>query len=241
MLPVWGVMKPLVSIVMPAYNAESFISLAIKSVQAQTYQNWQLCIVDDGSTDQTANIAQGHANKDGRIIVEKSEHAGCPTARNTSLKMAEGDIIAKLDADDTHEPERIERQVKYLLDHEDVDIVSCNMNWLKGKLVMRKQTGPMIPRHYMSGKSNGPCCASLVTWKRVYDLVGGYDPKQLAGSDGDWNFRAILKNMRWGHLDGYWYNQRRHPAQISQAMRVMQRKVHQEAREKYAKAYRTGL
>lgn len=234
-------MNPLVSIVMPAYNAESFISLAIKSIQAQTYQNWQLCIVDDGSTDMTVTVVQGFANKDDRIVVQKNEHAGCPTARNTTLEMAQGDIIAKLDADDTHEPQRIEQQVKYLLEHEDVDIVSCNMNWLKGSLKLQKKTGPMIPRRYMSGRSNGPCCASLVTWKRVYDLVGGYDPDLLAGSDGDWNFRAILKNLRWGHLEDYWYNQRRHSAQISQAMCGMQRKVHQEAREKYAKVYRTGL
>jgi glycosyltransferase involved in cell wall biosynthesis len=223
---------------MPAYNAASFITAAIKSVQEQTYKNWQLCIVDDGSEDMTAIIAQTFANKDGRIVVERSEHGGCPVARNTSLKMAEGDIIAKLDADDTHDPQRIEQQVKYLLEN-DVDIVSCNMNWLKGGLVMQKKTGPMLPSQYMAGKSNGPCCASLVTWKKVYDVVGGYDPKQLAGSDGDWNFRAIMKNMRWGHLPGFWYNQRRHGQQISQAMRAMQRKVHQESREKYAKAYRS--
>jgi glycosyltransferase involved in cell wall biosynthesis len=223
---------------MPAHNAESFIGTAIKSVQAQTYKNWQLCIVDDGSTDMTATVAQGHANKDGRIVVERSEHSGCPTARNTTLKMADGDIIAKLDADDTHDPLRIQQQVNFLLKNEDVDIVSCNMNWLKNGLVMRKKTGPMFPQQYLAGKSNGPCCASLVTWRRVYDVVGGYDPDQLAGSDGDWNFRAIMANMRWGHLPGYWYNQRRHKNQISQAMRMMQRQVHQESREKYAKAYR---
>lgn len=232
-------MKPLVSIVMPAWNAESFIGAAIKSVREQSYQNWQLCIVDDGSTDQTATVAQGHANKDSRIVVERSEHAGCPTARNTSLKMCEGDIIVKLDADDTHAPQRVEQQVEYLLAHEDVDIVSCNMNWLKGGLTLQKKTGPMLPSAYMAGKSNGPCCASLVTWRRVYDVVGGYDPEMLAGSDGDWNFRAIMADLRWGHLDGYWYNQRRHGQQISQAMRTMQRQVHTSSREKYAKIYRS--
>jgi len=231
-------MSPLVSVMMPAYEAINFIGAAIKSMQAQTYENWQLCIVDDGSADLTAIVAQGFANHDGRIVVERSEHGSCPVARNTCLKMAEGDIIAKLDADDTHEPERLEQQVRYLLANKDVDIVSCGMNWIVDGIKMPKPgVRGMDIRTYMHGKSNGPCCASLVTWKRVYDIVGGYDPSMLAGSDGDWNFRAIAAGMRWGHLRGYWYNQRRHPAQLSQSMRVMQRKVHEESRRKYLKPH----
>jgi len=228
---------PLVSIVMPAYNAGAYIDAAIRSIQEQTYKNWQLCIVDDGSTDLTADFAQTFANTDGRIVVERILHAGCPTARNVSLQIAQGDIIAKLDADDTHEPERIEKQVNYLLKN-DVDIVTCEMNWLKGNLKLKKNVGPMRPGLYMTGKSNGPVCASIVTWRRVYDQVGGYDETQLAGSDGDWNFRAVLAGVKWGHLPSHWYNQRRHGNQLSQANRIMQRKVHEEARAKYAKAWR---
>ena len=124
----------------------------------------------------------------------------------------------------------------------DVDIVSCGMTWLRGKLIMPKpNVKEMNVRGYMAGTSNGPCCASLVAWKRVYDIVGGYDLKMLAGSDGDWNFRAIIEKMKWGHIDEMWYNQRRHSAQLSQAMRPMQRKVHQESRAKYNKLWRTGL
>lgn len=232
-------MKPLVSVMMPAYNAASFISNAIRSMQAQLYKNWQLCIVDDGSSDNTALVAQTFANTDGRIIVEKIPHSGCPVARNTCLEMSEGDIIVRLDADDTHHPMRIDRQVHHLL-HNDVDIVTCNMNWLRRGILMRKKTGAMVPELYMRGKINGPCCASIVAWAKVYAEVGGFDPKMLAGSDGDWNFRAIMKDMRWGHLEQYWYNQRRHSGQLSQAMRSMQRKVHADSRKKYYEAWRTS-
>lgn len=232
-------MKPLVSIVMPAYNSAKYIGDAIRSTQEQTYKDWQLCIVDDGSEDRTAEIAQGFANKDGRIIVERIEHSGCPTARNVSLKIATGDIIVKLDADDIHSPQRVERQVQYLLDRDDVDIVSCGMTWLrKGIKTPKLGVRGMDPSGYMLGKSNGPCCASLVTWRHVYDTVGGYEPDMLAGSDGDWNFRAIIQDMRWGHLHPHWYHQRRHGNQISQALRGMQRKVHQESREKYLRLWK---
>jgi len=230
-------MMPLVSVMMPAYNASSFIAEAIESMQAQTYKDWQLCIVDDGSEDMTAAIAQMYANKDGRIIVESISHGGCPVARNTCLEMATGDIIARLDADDTHDRTRIQHQVNHLL-RTDVDIVSCNMTWLRGPVTIQKRTGPMVPNAYMAGHSNGPCCASLVAWAKVYAQIGSYNPKLLAGSDGDWNFRAIVEGFKWGHLNGYWYNQRRHPAQLSQSMRAMQRKVHEKSREKYAKLWR---
>ena len=230
-------MQPLVSVMMPAYNAYQFIGAAIVSMKQQTYENWQLCIVDDGSEDATSVIAQSAANHDGRICVDTILHGGCPVARNACLAMAEGDIIAKLDADDLQDPERLEKQVNHLLETDD-DIVSCNMTWLTGLVKVQKKTGPMRAADYMSGKSNGPCCASLVAWRKIYDLVGGYEPRMLAGSDGDWNFRAIIADMKWGHLDGYWYHQRRHPAQLSQAMRVMQRQVHAASREKYAKTYR---
>lgn len=231
-------MKPLVSVIMPAWNASCWISDAIRSMQKQTYQNWQLCIVDDGSDDQTFNIAQSFANNDGRIVVDKIEHAGCPSARNACLRMAEGDIIARLDADDTHEPVRLDRQVHYLLRHDDVDIVTCEMNWMKGHARIAKTVGGMRPKAYMEGRATGPVCASIVAWARVYGLVGDFKPGQLAGSDGDWNFRAIIQDMKWAHIPQHWYNQRRHILQLSNRMRSTQRKVHRESREKYKKQWK---
>lgn len=223
-------MKPLVSVMMPAFNAGAFIAAAIKSMQAQTYENWQLCIVDDGSQDLTFELARNMSHHDARICVER-HHAnlGCPSARNTCLKMADGDIIAKLDADDLHEPERLEAQVGMLL-AEEVQLVTCEMTWLKGKIKMPRKVGPMIPKLYLTGKSNGPVCASIVAWKRVYDAAGSFKVDQLAGSDGDWNFRVVDAGFKWGHIPKHWYHQRRHPGQLSRRMHGMQRKVHEEAR-----------
>jgi glycosyltransferase involved in cell wall biosynthesis len=225
---------------MPAYNAGTFIFEAIKSMQEQTYKDWQLCIVDDGSTDLTYNYAFNQSLHDGRICLNRHlTNKGCPAARNTCLKMAEGDIIARLDADDTHDPVRLERQVEYLLEH-DVDIVTCEMCWIERGVKMRKNTGGMDERRYLHGRARGPVCASIVTWRAVYQEVGGFDEAYPAGSDGDWNFRAILAKKRWGHIAEHWYNQRRHPGQLSKRMSMIQRSSHETSRKKHLEIWRRG-
>jgi glycosyltransferase involved in cell wall biosynthesis len=223
---------------MPAWNAEKYIGEAIKSCQDQTYGNWELCVVDDGSTDETARIVFEASLKDNRIRLELMNHAGCPTARNEALLMASGDIIARQDADDLQDPTRLDKQVLYLLDHEDIDIVTCRMNWLMhGELSLRQAMG-MNVKSYMEGKSGGPVCASIVAWKYVYDKVGGFDPDQLAGSDGAWNFRAIIANMAWGFIAEPLYTYRRHAEQITKRLSREQRATHDEARKRYYELWR---
>jgi len=222
---------------MPAWNAASYIADAIQSCQDQTYQDWELCIVDDGSTDDTYEIALTASLEDNRIRVNHQEHGGCPVARNTSLAMMTGDIIARQDADDLQDTTRLEKQVQYLLDHKTVDLVSCRMLWLKdGHLSLQRSMG-MVPKLYMKGQGGSPVCASIVAWKYVYDKVGHYKPNQLAGSDGDWNFRAIIANMTWGFINEALYIYRRHNEQITRRLSKEQRATHDEARKRYFKIW----
>lgn len=229
---------PLVSIMMPAWNVGKYIKEAIESCQRQTYENWELCIVDDGSEDNTYDVAMYMSIQDTRIRVHRQPHGSCPTARNTSLAMMTGDIIARQDADDLQDPTRLDKQVLYLLDHELTDIVSCRMYWLQGdKLKLQNALG-MIPDAYMVGKGGRPVNASIVAWKSVYDQVGGYKEHQAAGSDGDWNFRAILADMKWGFIDEPLYIYRRHPEQITKRLSVQQRATHDAARKEYFKLWK---
>lgn len=102
---------PLVSVMMPAYNAEKYIGTAIESVLAQTYENWELIIVDDGSTDNTYEVATKY--KDQRIKVVKHDYnAGLGEARNTALRLAQGQWATWLDSDDAMLPQRIERLIE---------------------------------------------------------------------------------------------------------------------------------
>lgn len=103
------------SIIMPAYNAEQYIREAIDSVKKQTYSNWELLIVDDGSTDKTVNIIENEYKNDPRIILIKQEHKGTAgAARNTAIEVIKGEYAQILDSDDYLSPDCLESYVKEL-------------------------------------------------------------------------------------------------------------------------------
>lgn len=109
----------LVSVVMPSYNSERFIVESIKSVQSQTYGDWELLVVDDCSTDSTVAVAEAIAKDDSRIYVFSNEHnSGAACSRNRALREAKGDWIAFLDSDDLWEPEKLERQLAFMRDND---------------------------------------------------------------------------------------------------------------------------
>lgn len=104
----------LVSIITPLYNGERFVGETIESVLAQTYPHWEMLIIDDGSTDNSPQIAEQYAAKDTRIKVLHQANAGSATARNNGIRRAQGRYIALLDADDLWEPIFLEEQLKLL-------------------------------------------------------------------------------------------------------------------------------
>lgn len=104
----------MVSIITPCYNGERFIAETIESVLGQTYPNWEMLIVDDGSQDRTAEIAGRYAAQDPRIKLIRQSNAGTACARNNGMRRAEGRYIALLDADDLWEPSFLERQLEFM-------------------------------------------------------------------------------------------------------------------------------
>jgi teichuronic acid biosynthesis glycosyltransferase TuaG len=103
---------PLVSIIMPSYNAGRFITEAIESVQAQTYPQWELIVVNDGSTDNTDEIVQPFVRKDQRVKLVAQSNGRQAKARNTGIRQATGEWIAFLDADDSWLPDKLEKQFR---------------------------------------------------------------------------------------------------------------------------------
>jgi glycosyltransferase involved in cell wall biosynthesis len=116
--------KPLVSIIMPVYNASKFIEEAIDSVLDQTYKNWELIAVDDGSKDNSLEILQNYAKKHKNIKVFKNKkNLGVGKTTNFALSKAKGRFIARFDSDDYMPSYRIEKQVNYLLTHKNTIVV----------------------------------------------------------------------------------------------------------------------
>jgi glycosyltransferase involved in cell wall biosynthesis len=111
--------NPLVSIIMPAYNAELYLHEAIQSVIGQTYDNWQLLIINDGSKDNTEKIIQGY--KDTRIIYFSQDNRGVSTARNVGLANMQGEFVCFLDADDVFPPDSLRDRVDIFKNNPDVD------------------------------------------------------------------------------------------------------------------------
>lgn len=101
---------PLVSVIMPAYNQEDFIQSSIESVLSQTYSNWELVVINDGSTDRTKEVVESFSDQ--RIILINQENQGVSKTRNNGLAASKGELIAFLDADDLWLPKKLEKQVQ---------------------------------------------------------------------------------------------------------------------------------
>ncbi|MGL4865849.1 MAG: glycosyltransferase family 2 protein [Cetobacterium sp.] len=111
--------SPLVSVIMPAYNAERFIKESIESVISQSYKNWELLIINDFSNDLTQLIIKDYCKKDKRVkLLEQEENKGVVKARNRGIKESKGKYIAFLDSDDLWENDKLEIQIKYMQDNE---------------------------------------------------------------------------------------------------------------------------
>ena len=119
-------MNPEISVVIPAYNAAQYLKDSISSVIDQTFSNWELIVIDDGSTDNTSNIVKGF-QADQRIRLIRQENKGVSAARNTGIKAATGKYIAFLDADDFFLPQNLQKKFDILSSNPDIDFIYSDM------------------------------------------------------------------------------------------------------------------
>ncbi len=137
-------MENLVSIVMPSYNTAEYIGESIKSVQDQTYTNWELLIVDDCSTDNTDDVVKAYLS-DSRIRYIKNENnSGAAISRNRALREAKGKWIAFLDSDDLWEPQKLEKQIKFMEENGYAFTYTDYMIQLNGQWLPYVYDGPMV-------------------------------------------------------------------------------------------------
>lgn len=133
--------QPLVSVVMPVYNAQRYLKTAINSIKSQSYINWELIIVDDKSTDESLTLAKKIATKNPQIkVFQNKKHSGVATTANFALTKVKGNLVARMDADDIAHPDRLHKQVKYLSKHLDTVAVGsqCYLINQSGKRIGKK-------------------------------------------------------------------------------------------------------
>lgn len=186
---------PTISVVLSVYNGEAFIADAIESVRRQTFPDFEMIIVDDGSSDGTAAILDRIQVADPRVHVLTQPRMGLGPATNAGLAAARGKYIARLDADDLAEPRRLELQFAYLQEHPEIGLLGTSYNILrKGRL-----EGPQpvlledaqLRRRLV--RSNQFLHSSVMVPRHVFDVVGVYDEKLPLMLDLDLIIRIARK------------------------------------------------
>lgn len=171
---------PLISVIIPAYNAEKFIAATLDSVLAQTYSNLEIVVVDDGSQDRTAEIVATYAQRDHRLTLLQQPNRGVAAARNLAIKRSTGEFLAPLDADDIWYPQKLEKQLALMMQSKPT--VGLVYGWsayineagdLTGRKLASQHVGEVYP-HLLAGNFIGNASAPLIRRSCLLQ-VGGYN------------------------------------------------------------------
>jgi hypothetical protein len=186
--------EALVSVIIPVFNGEALIGDTIESALRQTWRNLEIIVVDDGSTDRTAEVVQAYADRDSRIRLVRQPNSGVARARNRGLAGARGEFVAPLDADDLWEPTKIEMQVRRMSQDDAIGLVYCWWVWIdeKGTILDRSPAwrveGNGLPTLLQVNYTGN---ASVPVYRRsCIQEVGGYDEdlqQQRAWGCEDWD------------------------------------------------------
>jgi glycosyltransferase involved in cell wall biosynthesis len=203
----------LVSVVMPAFQEEAFIGEALGSVLAQTYRPVEVIVVDDGSSDRTADIAAGLG-----VRVVHQPHRGQSAARNAGLAVARGGLWAIFDADDVMPPDRLSHQVAYLEEHPEAGMVL-------GLTEAFVSPGEPRPPHFNPVWDDGPYrghWGTMLARRAVLDVVGPFDEALALGEDVEWMGRATDAGVCAGHVEQVCLRYRIHRGNTSSDTRANQ-------------------
>jgi glycosyltransferase involved in cell wall biosynthesis len=180
--------NPLVSIIIPVYNGERYLSQAIASAQEQTYRPIEIIIVDDGSSDGSALVARRYPS----IRYFLQNHAGLGAALNHGVRQANGDFLAFLDADDLWINSKLTTQVHAFTQNPHVDIVfGYIQEFLSPELLESKKMLPAGSDRIIAGYSKG----TMLIRRDAFSRVGPFSQKWRVGDFIDWYMRAVEKGL----------------------------------------------
>ena len=222
--------QPLVSVLMPCYNAEAFLVEALDSVLNQTYRNLEVVLLDDGSKDQTKHIILEYAKRDPRIKpVFNESNLGLIRTLNKGLDFSSGDYIARMDADDVSLPDRIETLVNVLEADKSLDLASAGCYSLSesGRKMARVYPKACTPKGlkfvcFFSTPVLHPC----VLFRKSLMIDDRFDEEYLHSEDYEIFSRLLLKGKRFVNIDEPLYMLRKNFQSVSHKFESIQISTH---------------
>jgi glycosyltransferase involved in cell wall biosynthesis len=217
---------PQVSVIIPAYNAGKYLEETVRSVLAQTFADLEIIICDDGSTDDTATIAQSFS--DPRVKYIHQKNAGVSSARNCSAAHSTGEYLAFLDADDLFHPANLEKKVAVLEQQKDVALVfaDCIVIDANGKVTGEKLIGKDENVLHDLLLWNGtviPGPSSILVRRTAFEALSeGFDPRFSTAADQDFFFRIAAKN-KCARIPEVLTSYRKHESNMHMNIEVMER------------------
>ena len=202
-------MKPLVSILIPAYNAQETVACTIQSAINQTWPYKEIIVVDDGSADQTLAVVRRFESQAVRIVASKNQ--GAAATRNLALKLSQGDYIQYLDADDLLAPDKIERQVAALRETDSRRIL-LSSPWAyfyyrtnRARFVRNSLCQDLSPVEWLLRKMSENLHMQTATWlmsRELAEAAGPWDTRLLSDDDGEYFCRVVMASEGTRFVDG---------------------------------------
>lgn len=206
---------PLVSVVMSVFDGEPFVRESVASVLDQTHHDLELVVIDDGSRDGTVDVLEGF--DDPRLVIRRQDNAGLTVSLNRAIALARGRFVARQDADDVSHPDRIERQLRFLLDHPDVALVGCQVDLIDeagrqfGGRTYATDSELLWRLHI---EENQFAHGALMFRKNAISEIGGYDEYFRFAQDYDLTLR-LQERYRCANLAESHYALRHCRAKVS--------------------------
>lgn len=222
--------QPLVSVLMPCYNCAAFIQKAIESVLGQTYTHFEFIIIDDGSSDQTPAIIEQYALRDKRIKFYRNEvNRKLIYTLNRGVQLAEGEYILRMDADDISHPQRLEKQLNFMLEHPETDICSagyCYIN-LSDKPVQDSFPKTTLTKAcYFQSFFSTPLTHPVILARSEVMKKNPYDPDFIHSEDYELFSRLLSAGYNLRNLNEILYYVRINPQSVSYRFERVQIETH---------------
>lgn len=195
----------LISCIVPVYNGERFLGETLDSILAQSYQPLELIVIDDGSTDNTAEIAQGYGD---RVRYQWQPNRGSASAKNHGIGLASGKYVAFLDADDLWLPEKLNRQMTVFNDKPDTDL--CFTQFQNFWMPDRADEAEQYANHPLSQPLAAWSIATLLTYHSSFERFGSFDEELRGNENMIWFLNAARRGARIELVDEVFMRRRLH-------------------------------